>query len=49
MHQGMAGARVMGTCVAIGEAAGLAAAWAVRDGLAPRDLDGTELKKALLG
>ncbi len=48
-HQGMAGARVMGTCVAIGEAAGLAAAWAVRDGCSPRELDGTKLKTALLG
>ncbi len=48
-HQGMAGARVMGTCVAIGEAAGLAAAWAVRDGVPPRDLDGAQLKAALLG
>jgi hypothetical protein len=48
-HQGMAGARVMGTCVAIGEAAGTAAAWAVRDGVNPRDLDGTALKAALLG
>jgi ribulose 1,5-bisphosphate synthetase/thiazole synthase len=48
-HQGMAGARVMGTCVAIGEAAGTAAAWAVRDGVKPRDQDGTALKAALLG
>jgi hypothetical protein len=48
-HQGMAGARVMGTCVAIGEAAGTAAAWAVLDGVIPRDVDGTELKTALLG
>jgi hypothetical protein len=39
----------MGTCVAIGEAAGLAAAWAVRDGVAPRDIDGRQLKDALLG
>ncbi|MGC9467945.1 MAG: FAD-dependent oxidoreductase [Anaerolineae bacterium] len=48
-HQGMAGARVMGTCVAIGEAAGLAAAWAVRDGVAPREVDAAALKRALLG
>jgi hypothetical protein len=48
-HQGMAGARVMGTCVAIGEAAGLAAAWAVRDACGVREVDGEALGEALLG
>jgi len=32
-HEGMAGSRVMGTCVAIGQAAGTAAALAVREGV----------------
>jgi hypothetical protein len=46
-HQGMAGARVMGTCMAIGEAAGTAAALAVRDGVIPRDVDVARLRRAL--
>lgn len=46
-HEGMAGARVMGTCIAIGEAAGTAAALAVRDGVDPRDVDVTALRQAL--
>jgi hypothetical protein len=48
-HQGMAGARVMGTCVAIGQAAGTAAALAVRDEVAPGDVDVDELRQALRG
>jgi ribulose 1,5-bisphosphate synthetase/thiazole synthase len=46
-HQGMAGARVMGTCVAIGQAAGTAAAMAVRLGVKPRDVDVDRLRRAL--
>lgn len=46
-HQGMAGARVMGTCVAIGQAAGTAAALAIRDEAAPRDVDVDELRQTL--
>jgi len=48
-HQGMAGARVMGTCVAIGQAAGTAAALAVRDEVAPGGVDVDELRRALRG
>ena len=48
-HDGMAGARVMGTCMAIGEAAGTAAALAVRDGVNPRDVDVAALRQALRG
>ena len=46
-HQGMAGARVMGTCIAIGQAAGTAAALAARAGIAPRAVDSEELRRAL--
>ena len=46
-HQGMAGARVMGTCIAIGQAAGTAAALAVRTGTTPREIDVTQLQHAL--
>jgi hypothetical protein len=38
-HEGMAGARVMGTCIAIGQAAGTAAVLAARAGVNPRDVD----------
>lgn len=46
-HEGMAGARVMGTCMAIGQAAGTAAALAVKQGVSPRDLDVQALRQAL--
>ena len=46
-HQGMAGARVMGTCMAIGQAAGTAAALAVRAGVRPRDVDLEDLVRVL--
>ncbi|MBZ2195531.1 FAD-dependent oxidoreductase [Occultella gossypii] len=42
-----AAARVMGTCMAIGEAAGLAAAMAVRAGTTPKDVDVAELRQEL--
>jgi len=47
-HQGMAGARVIGTCVAIGQAAGTAAALAVRSGVPPRAVDVGKVRQALL-
>jgi hypothetical protein len=46
-HQGMAGARVMGTCIAIGQAAGTAAALAVEAGTTPREVDVARLQDAL--
>ena len=46
-HEGMAGARVMATCMAIGQAAGTAAAMAVDAGVAPRDVDVQALRARL--
>jgi len=46
-HQAMAGARVMGTCMAVGQAAGTAAALAVGAGVQPRDVDVTALRRQL--
>ena len=46
-HKGMAAARVMGTCMAIGQAAGTAAALAVRDDAGPRDVNVDELRRLL--
>jgi len=46
-HEGMAGARVMGTCVAIGQAAGTAAALAVREGVPPSRVDVGRLQAML--
>ncbi len=46
-HEGMAGARVMATCAAIGHAAGVAAAIAAREGVAARDLDVQKLRQTL--
>lgn len=43
-----AAARVMGTCIAIGEAAGLAAALAVRTGTTPKQVDVDELRQELV-
>ncbi|MCD6291476.1 MAG: FAD-dependent oxidoreductase [Anaerolineae bacterium] len=48
-HEGMAGARVMGTCMAIGQAAGTAASLAVRQGIQPRAVDVAELRRTLRG
>jgi len=33
----------------IGETAGIAAAWAAREGILPREVDGARLKAAILG
>lgn len=46
-HQGMAGARVMGTCMAIGQAAGTAAALAVQHPSLPRQVNVNELRRML--
>ena len=46
-HEGMAGSRVMGTCVAIGQAAGTAAALAVQEGVAPAQVDVPRLRALL--
>jgi len=48
-HQGMAGVRVMGTCMAIGEAAGTAAAMAAKAGVSASALPVKELQNALEG
>ncbi len=46
-HEGMAGARVMGTCVAIGQAAGTAAALATANKQFPAEIDVTQLQTTL--
>jgi hypothetical protein len=44
---GMAGARVMGTCLALGEAAGTAAGMCVKADVPPRNLDAADLRRTL--
>jgi len=46
-HQAMAGARVMGTCMAIGQAAGTAGALAADASLPAAEVDTTALRAAL--
>jgi hypothetical protein len=46
-HQAMASIRIMATCMATGEAAGIAAAMAANDGIAVRDVDVKVLRSAL--
>ncbi|HUV06765.1 MAG TPA: FAD-dependent oxidoreductase [Spirochaetia bacterium] len=46
-HEAQATARVMGTCMAMGEAAGTAAALAVKAGVQPREVDIAALQGAL--
>jgi hypothetical protein len=46
-HEAMAGARVMGTCMAIGQAAGTAAALAAAEGRAVADVDVDALRSRL--
>jgi len=46
-HEAHASYRVTGTCMATGQAAGLAAAWAAAEGLAPEALPGDKLRAAL--
>lgn len=45
--EGMSSSRVMGTCMAIGQAAGTAAAMAARDGISVQDVDVSALRSAL--
>lgn len=47
-HEALASCRVTGVCMAIGEAAGVAAARCARDDVAPRDLDGEKLRGELV-
>ena len=47
-HEGIAGARVMGTCIAIGQAAGTAAALALLAQMRPRDIDISKLRHMLI-
>lgn len=47
-HEALAAVRVMPPCFATGEAAGLAAAWIRRDGVAARDVDVVALQQRLL-
>ena len=46
-HEAMAAIRVMATCMAMGEAAGRAAALAVQHDIRPEDVDVTALRRAL--
>jgi hypothetical protein len=48
-YQAMGAMRVIGPCMAIGEAAGVAAAMAAEAGLSPRDVDTQELRQRLMG
>ncbi len=43
----LSSARVMPTCAMMGQAAGIAAAWGASRQCAPRDLDGTQLRRRL--
>ena len=48
-HEAHGSMRIMPVVAGIGEAAGVAAAWAVRQGILPREVDGVRLKAAILG
>ena len=48
-HEAHSSLRVMPVVAGIGEAAGIAAAWAARDGISPREVDGTALNDRVLG
>jgi hypothetical protein len=47
-HEALASARVTGTCMAIGEGAGVAAAMAVASSSSPREVDGGKLRAELV-
>ena len=47
-HEALAAIRVMSTCMAMGEAAGRAAAMAVREGVAPSEVDVRRLQQELV-
>ncbi|MBI2266016.1 MAG: FAD-dependent oxidoreductase [Armatimonadetes bacterium] len=46
-HEAFASSRVQATCMAVGQAAGTAAALAARKGIKPRELDSGELRRIL--
>jgi hypothetical protein len=46
-HEAQASLRVMPQCFAMGEAAGVAAALAIRQGISPKEVDAAELRQAL--
>ena len=48
-HEAHSSLRVMPVVAGIGEAAGIAAAWAARERVLPREIDGALLKAAMLG
>ena len=48
-HEAHSSLRVMPVVAGIGEAAGVAAAWAAREGILPREVDGARLKTRVLG
>ena len=48
-HEAHSSLRVMPVVAGIGEAAGIAAAWAVQQGIPPRQVDGAKLKAAVFG
>lgn len=48
-HEALAAIRVMSTCMAMGEAAGTAAAMALRDGVPPSAIDTEKLREQLRG
>jgi hypothetical protein len=48
-HEAHASYRVTGTCMGMGQAAGVAAAWAAAEGTTPRAIDGVTLRKRLEG
>ena len=47
-HEAHSSMRVMPVVAGLGEGAGIAAAWAARDGVTPREIDGIKLKAAVL-
>jgi hypothetical protein len=48
-HEAHSSLRVMPVVAGIGEAAGIAAAWAARQAISPRQVDGVKLKAAVFG
>jgi hypothetical protein len=48
-HEAHSSLRVMPVVAGIGEAAGIAAAWAAQQGITPRQVDGAKLKAAVFG
>jgi hypothetical protein len=48
-HVAHASYRVTGTCMGMGQAAGVAAAWAAAEGIVPRAIPGAELRRRLVG